>query len=80
LKTMSKPFPARMQDGVSTWTYEDLMRNKGKIDAERQLDMHASGNGDGYQEHDDHAMADVQGADGMEVDAEFDAAMNDMNV
>jgi DNA excision repair protein ERCC-2 len=80
LKTMSKPFPARMQDGVSTWTYEDLMRNKGKIDAERQLDMHASGNGDGYQEHDDHAMADVQGVDGMEVDAEFDAAMNDMNV
>jgi DNA excision repair protein ERCC-2 len=80
LKTMSKPFPARMQDGVSTWTYEDLMRNKGKIDAERQLHMHASGNGDGYQEHDDHAMADVQGADGMEVDAEFDAAMNDMNV
>lgn len=82
LKTMSKPFPARMQDGVSTWTYEDLMRNKGKIDAERQLDMHASGNGDGngYQDQGDHAMADGQAADGMEVDAEFDAAMNDMNV
>lgn len=79
LKTMSKPFPARMQDGISTWTYEDLMRNKGKIDAERQLDMHhVSGDGDGYQGHGDHAMADAQAADGMEVDAEFDAAMNDM--
>jgi DNA excision repair protein ERCC-2 len=80
LKTMSKPFPARMQDGISTWTYEDLMRNKGKIDAERQLDMHASGNGDGdgHYEQGDHAMADVQAGDGMEVDAEFDAAMNDM--
>lgn len=75
LKTMSKPFPARAQDGVSTWTYEDLMRNKGKIDAERQLDSHMNGNGDG-----DHAMADGHVADGMEVDAEFDAAMNDMNV
>jgi DNA excision repair protein ERCC-2 len=78
LKTMSKPFPARMQDGISTWTYEDLMRNKGKIDAERQLDMHASGNGDGQYEQGDHAMADAQAADGMEVDAEFDAAMNEM--
>jgi len=80
LKTMSKPFPARMQDGISTWTYEDLMRNKGKIDAERQLDMHASGNGDGngHYEQGDHAMADVQAVDEMEVDAEFDAAMNDM--
>jgi DNA excision repair protein ERCC-2 len=80
LKTMSKPFPARMQDGVSTWTYEDLMRNKGKIDAERQLDMHTSGNGDGYHEHGDHVMAEGQAEDEMEVDAEFDAAMNDMNV
>lgn len=78
LKTMSKPFPARMQDGISTWTYEDLMRNKGKIDAERQLDMHASGNGNEHYEQGDHAMADAQAADGMEVDAEFDAAMNEM--
>jgi len=80
LKTMSKPFPARMQDGVSTWSYEDLMRNKGKIDAERQLDMQMAGNGDGYQEHRDDVMADAQAADGIEVDAEFDAAMNDMDV
>ena len=78
LKTMSKPFPARMQDGISTWTYEDLMRNKGKIDAERQLDLHASGHGNDHYEQGDHAMADAQAADGMEVDAEFDAAMNEM--
>lgn len=80
LKTMSKPFPARMQDGVSTWSYEDLVRNKGKIDAERQLDMPTSDHGDGYDGHGDQIMAEAQGADGMEVDAEFDAAMNDMNV
>jgi DNA excision repair protein ERCC-2 len=73
LKTMSKPFPARMQDGISTWSYEDLMRNKGKIDAERQLDHQMAGNGDGYQEHREDVMA-------IEVDAEFDAAMNDMDV
>jgi DNA excision repair protein ERCC-2 len=73
LKTMSKPFPARMQDGISTWSYEDLMRNKGKIEAERQLDMQMAGNGDGYQDHRDDGMA-------IEVDAEFDAAMNDMDV
>jgi len=73
LKTMSRPFPARMQDGISTWSYEDLMRNKGKIDAERQLDHQMAGNGDGYQEHRDDAMA-------IEVDPEFDAAMNDMDV
>jgi DNA excision repair protein ERCC-2 len=71
LKTMSKPFPARMQDGISTWSYEDLMRNKGKIDAERQLDHQMAGNGDGYQEHRE---------DAIEVDVEFDAAMNDMDV
>ena len=73
LKTMSRPFPARMQDGISTWSYEDLMRNKGKIDAERRLDHQMAGNGDGYQEHRDDAMA-------IEVDPEFDAAMNDMDV
>jgi hypothetical protein len=54
------------------------MRNKGKIDAERQLDMHASGHGNEHYEQGDHAMADAQAADGMEVDAEFDAAMNEM--
>ena len=65
LKTMSMPFPARMQDGISTWSYEDLMRNKGKIDAERQLD---------------HQTAQEHREDVIEVDAEFDAAMNDMDV
>lgn len=28
LKMMSKPFPARMQEGISTWSYEDLMEHK----------------------------------------------------
>jgi hypothetical protein len=41
------------------------MRNKGKIDAERQLD---------------HQTAQEHREDVIEVDAEFDAAMNDMDV
>lgn len=80
LKTMSKPFPARMQDGVSTWSYEDLMQHKGKIDAERQLDGPMNGDADGYNMHGDQIMNEAQGADGMDVDADFDAAMNSMDV
>jgi len=31
LKVMSKPFPARLQEGLSTWSYEDLMEHKVNI-------------------------------------------------
>ncbi|KAK4990402.1 TFIIH/NER complex ATP-dependent 5'-3' DNA helicase subunit [Elasticomyces elasticus] len=39
LKTMSRPFPARMQDGVSTWSLADLERHREKVDAERMREV-----------------------------------------
>ncbi|GAB7347535.1 hypothetical protein MBLNU459_g4431t1 [Dothideomycetes sp. NU459] len=48
LKLMSKPFPARMQEGVSTWSYEDLVRHQAKMLTEREREERMGGNGDGY--------------------------------
>lgn len=35
LKVMSKPFPIKLQEGVSTWSYEDLMRHQRKLDEDK---------------------------------------------
>jgi len=53
LKTMSKPFPARMQDGISTWNLEELQRHKSKMEAEREREDRING-----------AQQDGEGADG----------------
>ncbi|KAF2154932.1 to 3 [Myriangium duriaei CBS 260.36] len=43
LKQMAAPFPARMQDGVSTWSYEDLEHHLEKQHAERQREQRLNG-------------------------------------
>lgn len=77
LKLMSRPFPARMQDGISTWSYEDLMEHKKKIDTQRvQYEADGEANGGDHHVHGDTVMAEAQAAeDEMEVDDELDAAM-----
>lgn len=35
LKVMSKPFPIKLQEGVSTWSYEDLMKHQKKLEGEK---------------------------------------------
>lgn len=55
LKMMSKPFPARMQDGVSTWSPEDLARHQEKMAAEREREFRMDGGQDGHV-HGDQVM------------------------
>jgi DNA excision repair protein ERCC-2 len=43
LKMMSKPFPARMQEGVSTWSLKDLEAHKAKAERERLRDERNAG-------------------------------------
>ena len=43
LKVMSKPFPMRLQEGVSSWSYEDLMKHKVKQDAEKEREARMEG-------------------------------------
>jgi DNA excision repair protein ERCC-2 len=80
LKTMSKPFPIRMQEGVSTWSFEDLMTHQAKMnaEAERQGRMH----GDEQQQvYGQQVIAEAEMAeDHMDMDGigeDFDADMND---
>ena len=83
LKTMSRPFPARMQEGVSTWSYDDLMEHKAKMESGRVYeDDPRMGRGDGGANghvHGDQVMKEAE-AQEMEVDEDFDAAMAEMDV
>lgn len=79
LKTMSRPFPARMQEGVSTWSYEDLMTHQRKLDAEQERVQRVNG-GDGHV-HGDRVMAEAEAAEDsmMGVDDDMDAAMMELD-
>lgn len=58
LKLMSKPFPARMQEGVSTWSLEDLHRHQEKM--QKEVDREARiGGGDGAV-HGDQVMREAE--------------------
>ncbi|PHH83160.1 hypothetical protein CDD82_3325 [Ophiocordyceps australis] len=39
LKTMSQPFRAKDQEGISTWGYKDLVLHKKKLEMERQQEL-----------------------------------------
>lgn len=63
LKLMSKPFPARMQEGVSTWSHEDLERHQAKMLTERERDERMGGMDgmDGYgRANGEQVMREVQ--------------------
>lgn len=72
LKEMSRPFPVRLQEGISTWSYEDLMEHKTKMESEQ---MKEARNGDGHL-HGDQVIAEAQAMeDEMDIDPDMDAAM-----
>ncbi|KAK3706181.1 TFIIH/NER complex ATP-dependent 5'-3' DNA helicase subunit [Vermiconidia calcicola] len=80
LKTMSKPFPANLQEGVSTWSYEDLMEHKGKMEAERQREVkNGDVEGDGDHLHGDQVMAEAEATLEDMDDPEVDAAMMEID-
>ncbi|KAL3300518.1 DNA repair helicase rad15 [Colletotrichum asianum] len=74
LKQMAQPFRAKDQEGVSTWSYEDLMKHKEKMDLERIQQLEAAGI-DGMQlgadEGDEYGMDDDLDQDMMEIDDGF---------
>ena len=80
LKMMSKPFPARMQEGISTWSFEDLMEHKSKTEAEEEREERNMLNGgmNGVNGHSDQMMRDAEGDEyGAEQDVE--AAMMEID-
>ena len=84
LKTMSKPFPSNLQEGVSTWSYEDLMIHQAKLDAEQHREEknngEVNGNGNGYAVHGDQVMAEAHAAEeDMMDDPELAAAMMEID-
>lgn len=81
LKLMSKPFPARMQEGVSTWSYEDLMEHQEKLNAEKEREVKSGGiNGDEYHVHGDQVMAEAEAAEEEMDDPDMEAAMMEIDV
>ncbi|KAK5169051.1 TFIIH/NER complex ATP-dependent 5'-3' DNA helicase subunit [Saxophila tyrrhenica] len=81
LKTMSKPFPANLQEGVSTWSYEDLMEHKRKLEAEQireEKNGEVNGNMNGHV-HGDQVMAEAQAAEEDMEDSDLDAAMMEID-
>ncbi|THX31269.1 DNA repair helicase RAD3 [Aureobasidium pullulans] len=74
LKQMSKPFPARMQEGVSTWSIEDLNRHAAKVEREKAREERNAGvSGDAVMREAHHAAEDEYGGlddeDIMQIDA-----------
>ncbi|KAK4613460.1 General transcription and DNA repair factor IIH helicase subunit XPD [Fulvia fulva] len=80
LKQMSKPFPAHVQDGISTWSYEDLMAHKQKAEAEvERQERNGELNGD-HHLHGDQIMAEAQAEEeAMYNDPAMDAAMLELD-
>ncbi|CAM1509232.1 Fc.00g029710.m01.CDS01 [Cosmosporella sp. VM-42] len=72
LRTMAQPFKAKDQEGISTWTYKDLMEHKEKVDLERIKELEeaaqnaplpvAQNNGYEYDDEElDHDMMEMEG-------------------
>jgi len=81
LKTMSKPFPSNLQEGVSTWSYEDLRIHQEKLEAEQHREEKNNGevNGNGYAVHSDQVMAEAQAAEEKMYGPDLDAAMMEID-
>ncbi|KAF6840518.1 DNA repair helicase [Colletotrichum plurivorum] len=75
LKQMAQPFRAKDQEGVSTWSYEDLMRHKEKMDLEKIQELGDAGPGDshgyGGGADDEYAFDDDVVQELMEIDNGF---------
>ncbi|KAF1356228.1 hypothetical protein BDV97DRAFT_2260 [Delphinella strobiligena] len=59
LKLMAKPFPLKLQEGVSTWSYEDLMKHQAKLDAEKDREARLEGGSGGISG--DQVMREANG-------------------
>ncbi|KAM0514904.1 hypothetical protein ACHAQF_009124 [Verticillium nonalfalfae] len=71
LKQMAQPFRAKDQEGVSTWSYEDLMRHKEKTEMDRIRDLEDAANKNEQTQEfggDDYGMDDDLDQDLMEID------------
>lgn len=79
LRTMSQPFSGKDQDGVSSWSIEDLERHKEKIEEENIRELRSVGLGDGANNGNGTHVEDEYGED---IDAEImslvDAQMDDV--
>lgn len=71
LRTMAQPFSGKDQDGVSTWSIEDLERHKEKLDEEKIRELR----------NEEHVLR-REGGNGVAPEEEFgedmDAEMMDL--
>jgi len=78
LKSMSAPFPTRMQEGVSTWSPEDLDRHSRKLEAEREREERI--NGGGADQANGHVHGDAIMREAQEAEDEFGDALGDADM
>ncbi|KHN97839.1 DNA repair helicase RAD3 [Metarhizium album ARSEF 1941] len=68
LRTMAQPFHAKDQDGISTWSYEDLQEHKEKVDMEKIRELEDTAKKSGIQENDPVTLYEL---DDQELDQEM---------
>ena len=74
LKTMSQPFPVKMQEGISSWSMDDLLKHQAKMSAEKEREDRFNGAPDGHL-HGDQVMREVQ-----EMEDEFGGGVDDADM
>lgn len=83
LKGMAQPFKAKDQEGISTWSLEDLIKYQEKMDEEKIRELQNGGVMEDIREGNEHAIAVGRGPDGYEddfdVDEEEEAAMMELD-
>lgn len=78
LKIMAKPFPLKLQEGVSTWSYEDLMKHQAKLDAEKDREARLEGGLGGVSG--DQVMREANGLEQDEFGGVDDEDMMELGV
>ena len=79
LKTMAKPFPIRLQEGVSTWSFEDLVEHQSKLEGRKQYEAKDEPNGNGYHVRGDEVMAEAEAMEIEMDDPDMEAAMMELD-
>lgn len=85
LKNLAQPFAAKDQEGVSTWSLEDLMRHKELVEDTKIAELEAevaraarTGNGDDKEKGNGNGNDAMQLDDDEFDDLEMEQAMLDM--
>ncbi|KAI9736641.1 MAG: DNA-dependent ATPase of the nucleotide excision repair factor 4 complex [Cirrosporium novae-zelandiae] len=79
LRTMAQPFKGRDQEGISTWSLEDLEKHKEKAEEEKIHELQAQMNGAELNGHVKSTTDNGTGKDEYGADAEIEAVMMEID-